>query len=373
MLKLEQLSKTFTCPDGDTVAVDQVSLEVNEGERCILLGPPGGGKTTLLKMINRILSPTSGTVFIRDKDITESDIFELRRSIGYVVREIGLFPHMTVEENIGIVPALLGWDNDKINMRIGELMEMPGLPLATLRKHYPKTLSRAQQQRVAIARALAADPPLLLLDEPFADIDTVNRKIIQKDFLKLLRTLGKAVVFTSEDIDEAIRLGNKVAILRNGHLQQVGSPDNLLAHPANSFVADFAGNDRILKRLPLTPVPAAMDASPPRVRSEDSLEKAAALMAEHHYDNIIMVGPRGRARGVVYLSVTREKHGTCGDYHSGLKTTINLKENLRTAISVMISHDLTWLACVDDDGFYKGYLTQKSITHFLGATYQDKA
>ena len=209
------------------------------------------------------------------------------------------------------------------------------------------------------------------MDEPFATISAVNRGTLQKDFRKLQRTLGKTVVFATQDINEAIHLGDKIALLNKGRLEQIDSPDNLLAHPANSFIADFIGDDRMLKRLPLTRVAHAMDAAPPRVRSEDSLEKAAALMAEHDYDNIVMVGPRGRARGVIYRSVTQEKQGTCGEQHSGLKTTVTLTENLCTALSIMITHDLIWLACVDDDGFYKGYLTQKGVTHFLGKTFQD--
>ncbi len=373
MIRLESLTKIFDTPQGTTVAADHINMEVAEGEICILLGPSGCGKTTTLKMINRIVPPTSGKVYIDGKDTTAYDTVKLRRQIGYVIQQIGLFPNMTVEENICVVPNLLGWGKDKARKRAAELVEMMALDPKVFLKRYPKELSGGQAQRIGVARALAADPPVMLMDEPFGAIDPINREVIQDEFLKMQERLGKTILFVSHDIDEAVKMGDKVAIFRAGKLEQFSSPDNLLAHPANNFIADFVGGDRTLKRLRLVKVRDAMNPEPPRVRAEDSLERAAALMEEHGLENIIMVGPRGRARGVVYLTVARERKGTCGEHRSGLKAMANLDDDLRTAVSMMFTHDLTWMPVVDDDGFYKGYLTQPGITHLLGETYRDPA
>jgi osmoprotectant transport system ATP-binding protein len=373
MIKLDNLTKVFETPSGSTVAADHINMEVPQGEICILLGPSGCGKTTTLKMINRIIPATSGKVFIDDKDTTSLDTVTLRRNIGYVIQQIGLFPNMTVEENICVVPKLLGWNDAKAKKRAAELLEILALDPAVFLKRYPKELSGGQQQRIGVARALAADPPVMLMDEPFGAIDPINREIIQDEFLKMQETLRKTVMFVSHDIDEAVKMGDKVAIFREGKLEQFDSPDNILAHPANSFIADFVGTDRTLKRLRLLIVGEAMNAQAPSVKAEDDLDKAVTLMEEHGQDSIVMVGPRGRARGVVYLTEAKENRGTCGEHHSGLKATVDIKEDLRSAVSLMFTHDVTWLACVDDDGFYKGYITQRGITHILGETYRDTA
>ena len=371
MIRLENLTKIFETANGPVTAADHINMEVPEGEICILLGPSGCGKTTTLKMVNRIIPATSGAVLIDGKDTAEYDTVTLRRNIGYVIQQIGLFPNMTIEENIGVVPRLLGWDRKRTAARAAELLEMVALDPAVFLKRYPKELSGGQQQRVGVARALAADPPVMLMDEPFGAIDPINREVIQDEFLKMQKQLGKTILFVSHDIDEAVKMGDKVAIFRGGKLEQFDSPDNVLAHPANGFIADFVGGDRTLKRLRLLSVADAMNAHSPSVTAEDGLDRAMALMREHAQDNIVMTGPRGRARGVVYASVAEGHHGVCDEHYSGLKATVNVRADLRSAVSTMFTHDVTWLACVDDDGFYKGYITQRGITHLLGQTYRD--
>lgn len=373
MIKLESLTKVFETPSGTTVAADHINMEVPEGEICVLLGPSGCGKTTTLKMINRIVPPTSGKVFIDGKDTTSLDTVSLRRNIGYVIQQIGLFPNMTVEENICVVPKLLGWDSGKAKKRAAELLDMVALDPAVFLKRYPKELSGGQQQRIGVTRALAADPPVMLMDEPFGAIDPINREIIQDEFLKMQEKLHKTIMFVSHDIDEAVKMGDKVAIFRAGKLEQFDSPDNILAHPANSFIADFVGSDRTLKRLRLIKVKEAMNPRAPCVRAEDSLENAVSLMEEHGQEDIVQVGPNGRVQGMVSLSVARERRGTCGEHRSGLVATVNIRDDLRTAVSLMFTHDVTWLACVDDEGFYKGSITQRGITHILGETYREVA
>src|SRR5689334_21877489 len=244
MIKLDNVTKAFETSAGVTMAADHVSFEVGDGEICVLLGPSGCGKTTTLKMINRLIEPTSGKIYINGKDTDQYDPVELRRTIGYVIQQIGLFPNMTVEENICVVPKLLGWNLDKAKARAAELLATINLDPALFLKRYPKELSGGQQQRVGVARALAANPPVLLMDEPFGAIDPINREVIQDEFLKMHRRLRKTVMFVSHDIDEAVKMADKVAIFRAGRLEQFASPDDLLAHPANDFIADFRSEER---------------------------------------------------------------------------------------------------------------------------------
>jgi len=367
MIRLERVTKMF----GTITAVDSVDMEVPTGAVCVLLGPSGCGKTTTMKMINRLIAPTSGKIFIDGRDTSEIDEVTLRRSIGYVIQQIGLFPNKTVEENICIVPDLLGWDRKKSRARAADLLTLVNLDPGVFLKRYPKELSGGQQQRVGVVRALAADPPVLLMDEPFGAIDPINREVIQDEFMKIQAELKKTVVFVSHDIDEAVKMASHIAIFRDGRLIQYDTPDKILAHPVNSFVADFVGSDRTLKRLRLIKVADAMMKDPPRVVGEDTLESAVARMQEHGHISIVMVGPRGRARGMIRLDEAQGKKGLVSEHVEPLPGVINIKDDLRVAVSMMFSHGATWLACVDDDGFYKGYVTQRGITQLLGSGYRD--
>src|SRR5918993_1267850 len=309
MIRLERVTKIF----GTVTAVDSVDLEVPTGAVCVLLGPSGCGKTTTMKMINRLIAPTSGKIFIDGRDTASIDEVTLRRSIGYVIQQIGLFPNKTVEENICVVPDLLGWDRKKSRARAADLLTLVNLDPAIFLKRYPKELSGGQQQRVGVVRALAADPPVLLMDEPFGAIDPINREVIQDEFMKLQEALRKTVVFVSHDIDEAVKMGSRIAIFPDGRLIQYDTPNNVLAQPVDAFVADFVGSDRTLKRLRLITVAEAMMPDPPRVRGEATLETAVRLMEEHGHISIVMVGPRGRARGVIRLDAVRERKGLVGE------------------------------------------------------------
>ena len=327
MIRLDELTKVFDTPSGRVVAADRISMEVNEGEICVMLGPSGCGKTTALKMINRLIPPSSGKVFIGDRDTDAYDPVELRRTIGYVIQQIGLFPNMTIEENICVVPQLLGWDMGKARRRAAELLELVALEPAQFLKRYPKELSGGQQQRVGVVRALAADPPVMLMDEPFGAIDPINREVIQDEFLKMQATLRKTIMFVSHDIDEAVKMGDKVAIFREGKLEQFDSPDRLLAHPRNSFIADFVGGDRTLKRLRLLTVGQVMEPGVPR--------------------------PVGAAE---------RPH----------PASVSVTADLRTAVSLLFTHGVSWLPCIDEDGTARGHITQYAITERLGRTYLER-
>ncbi len=249
MIEFRNVTKRF--PDG-TLAVDDFSLVLPSRKTTVFVGSSGCGKTTLLRMINRMVEPTSGTIRVGGKDVLEQDAAELRRSIGYVIQQSGLFPHRTVLDNIATVPLLLGWGRRKARARAAELLETVGLA-ADAGKRYPHQLSGGQQQRVGVARALAADPPVLLMDEPFGAVDPVVRTQLQDELLRLQREVNKTIVFVTHDIDEAVRLGDRIAVFRTGgHLVQCAAPAELLARPADAFVADFLGAERGLKLLSLT-------------------------------------------------------------------------------------------------------------------------
>jgi osmoprotectant transport system ATP-binding protein len=368
MILLKNLTKVY----GGVTAVDNISMEVGAGEVCVLLGPSGCGKTTTMKMINRLIEPSGGRVLIGGKDVSEVDPVQLRRSIGYVIQQIGLFPNKTVEDNICVVPDMLGHDRKASRKHAAELLEMVNLKPAAYAKRYPKELSGGQQQRVGVVRALAADPPLLLMDEPFGALDPINREVIQDEFMKLQAAMRKTVIFVSHDIDEAVKMASRIAILRSGRLVQYDTPDNILAHPADSFVADFVGQDRTLKRLRLIAVRDAMTADPPRVLADDDVGRAVALMEQHGHNSVVMVGARGKAQGFVRLEALRGKKGKVGEYFEKLAYVVRSDDNLRNAVSQMFASDQSWLACVDADGVYEGYITQRGITHLLGATYRDR-
>jgi len=373
MIKLEKLTKAFDTPSGTVVAADRINMDVADGEICVLLGPSGCGKTTTLKMINRLIEPTSGKIFIDGKDTDRIDPVELRRTIGYVIQQIGLFPNMTVEENVCVVPKLLGWDMDKAKKRASELLATINLDPVLYLKRYPKELSGGQQQRVGVARALAADPPVLLMDEPFGAIDPINREVIQDEFLKMHRRLKKTVMFVSHDIDEAVKMADKIAIFRAGKLEQFDSPDNLLAHPASSFIADFVGTDRTLKRLRLIKVRDAVHAKAPRVSHTEAVEDAVARMNEQGYEFMIVVDAEGRPHGYVDMHAVLERTGPVGEHRAPLPATVRLDEDLRAAVSTMFMHDVRWLACVDEQGVFAGSVTQRGITRLLGQTYRGAA
>ncbi len=253
MISLSDVTKQY--PDG-TVAVNDLTLDVDEGMICALVGPSGCGKTTTMRMINRLIEPTSGSIQVAGEEITGLDVRELRRRIGYVIQNAGLFPHYTVRKNVATVCRLLGWDKTRTATRVDEMLDLVDLDPATFGDRYPHQLSGGQRQRVGVARALAADPPVLLMDEPFGAVDPIARERLQDEFLSLHERVRKTVVLVTHDIDEAVKLGDRIAVMKQGgYLEQYDSPAVVLGFPANDFVADFVGSDRAVKRLRVTPIP----------------------------------------------------------------------------------------------------------------------
>ncbi len=245
MIKIYHVSKSY----GNFLTVNDISFSVNEGKLCVLIGPSGCGKTTTLKMINRMIEPDRGEIYIEGKNIKHLKPTLLRRKIGYVIQNIGLFPHMDVYHNIAVVPSLLKWNKKEIERRVEYLLELVGLPPKTYKNKYPKELSGGEAQRIGVARALAADPPLLLMDEPFGAVDPLNREILQTEFLKIQKKLKKTVILVTHDLDEAIKLADKIIIMKEGKIVQADSPEDILSHPINKFVRNFIGTDRAIKKL----------------------------------------------------------------------------------------------------------------------------
>ena len=367
MIELDRLTKAFPQKDGTEVrAVDAVSLTVPRGEICVFLGPSGCGKTTTLKMINRLIEPTSGTVRIDGEDTVGIDGVALRRKIGYVIQQIGLFPNMTIEENIMVVPRMLGWDKRRCHERARELMSMVQLDPNRMLSRYPRELSGGQQQRIGVIRALAADAPVLLMDEPFGAVDPINRESIQNEFLQMQRQLGKTVIMVSHDIDEAIKLASKVAVFRRGKLVQFDHPDALLAHPADEFVQAFVGHDNTLKRLLLV---SAGDAAtmPPTCRPDMALSEAFGVMDDADVRHLPVVDDAQRALGYVTRRDARAGNGRCSDAMRAFPATATSDEHLRILLSRMYQHNTSWLPVVDADGAYLGEVTQDSIAGYLSS------
>ncbi len=367
MIELDQLTKTFTQKDGQPVkAVDAVSLSVQEGEICVFLGPSGCGKTTTLKMINRLIEPTSGRVLINNEDTTGLNEVDLRRHIGYVIQQIGLFPNMTIEENITVVPRLLGWDKKRCAERAKELMSMVALDPTQFLKRYPRELSGGQQQRIGVIRALAADPPVLLMDEPFGAVDPINRETIQNEFFQMQRQLNKTVIMVSHDIDEAIKLGDRIAVFRRGQLVQYDHPDALLARPRDEFVAQFVGQDSTLKRLLLVK---AGDAAtqPETARVDTPLAHAFSVMDETDNRYLSVLDDAGHALGFVTRRAARAGDGTCGERVTPFPVNVCAEDNLRVVLSKMYQFSASWLPVLDAQGAYVGEITQDSIAAYLSS------
>jgi osmoprotectant transport system ATP-binding protein len=358
LIRLDRVSKVYG--DG-TVAVHELSLDVEDGEICVLVGPSGCGKTTTMRMINRLIEPTSGKIFLDDEDVTQMDPVALRRRIGYVIQQIGLFPHQTIGTNIATVPRLLDWPKAKVKARVDELLELVGLDPATYRDRYPSQLSGGQRQRVGVARALGADPPVLLMDEPFGAIDPINRERLQDEFLRLQEAVKKTVVFVTHDIEEAVKLGDRIAIMREGgYLAQYDTPAEILGNPASEFVADFVGADRALKRLKVTGFGLEDLEQPPVLPLDLDLASAREHMDAGPFDFAVVLDAEGKLQG--YLGRTRaEGDGAAADRLQRLEAWVRIGDTLKDAFAEMLLYDAGWVAVLDDDDRFLGVLTPEAL------------
>ncbi|MFD7980824.1 ABC transporter ATP-binding protein [Streptomyces sp. NPDC059071] len=341
MIRFEQVTKRYA--DG-TTAVDELSFEVAEGELVTLVGPSGCGKTTTMKMVNRLVEPTAGRILLGGEDVATVDPVRLRRTIGYVIQQVGLFPHRTVLDNTATVPALLGWKKARARERAAELLDLVGLDPGTYGHRYPEQLSGGQRQRVGVARALAADPPVLLMDEPFGAVDPVVRERLQSEFLRLQATVRKTVLLVTHDLEEAIRLGDRIAVYGQGRIEQFDTPATVLAAPATPYVADFVGADRGLKRLAVTPV------------TEADLEKPAGDPAPGAAGGAAPDDARGKTAGTAAGEVPAP--------------AVPLGASLKDALAVLLQHDAGHIAvhAPDEPGRVLGSLTTAGVHRALRRT-----
>jgi osmoprotectant transport system ATP-binding protein len=358
MIRLDRVEKRFG--DG-TPAVAELSLDVGNGEFCVLVGPSGCGKTTTMKMINRLIEPTSGRILLAGEDVTHGDPVALRRRIGYVIQQVGLFPHQTIRANVATVPSLIGWSRKRSGPRVEELLELVGLDPATFADRYPHQLSGGQRQRVGVARALAADPPVLLMDEPFGAVDPIARERLQSEFLRLQSEVRKTIVFVTHDIEEAVRLGDKVAVLsQGGVLEQYDDPATLLGAPANDFVADFVGADRGLKRLGVTEILPGDLQKPPVVLLDDAVSEARAALDRFGARwGVVLDGD-----GVLHGWVAAERltgDGVVRDRARRMEAWVSSDSTLKSAFSVMLQQDSGWVAVLENGRRYLGVLTPLSL------------
>jgi osmoprotectant transport system ATP-binding protein len=356
MIRFDRASKRYA--DG-TTAVHDLSLSVRRGELVVLVGPSGCGKTTTMKMANRLVEPTDGHIYVDGRDVMAVDPVELRRGMGYVIQNVGLFPHRTIAENVATVPELVGWPATRRRERARELLELVGLDPAVHGPRYPHQLSGGQRQRVGVARALAVDPPVLLMDEPFSAVDPVVRGQLQDEFLRLQGEVRKTILFVTHDIEEAVRLGDRIAVLaQGGHLEQYDTPQAILGAPATSFVAGFVGADRGLKRLSVTPVTEADLEHPPLVRLDDPLATARAEMDGSRW--AVVLDADGGLAGWLAADAG-DGSGLVRDQAQRMDAWVEIGDSLKVAFGEMLQWNAGWIAVLDKDGRYLGVLTPSTL------------
>ncbi|WP_394436001.1 ABC transporter ATP-binding protein [Streptomyces sp. SGAir0957] len=363
MIRFDQVTKRYA--DG-TTAVDGLSFEVAEGELVTLVGPSGCGKTTTMMMVNRLIEPTSGRIYVDGEDISALDPVKLRRRIGYVIQQVGLFPHRTVLDNTATVPALIGWKKAKARARAAELLDLVGLDPKTFGDRYPEQLSGGQRQRVGVARALAADPPVLLMDEPFGAVDPVVREQLQEEFLRMQAAVRKTVLLVTHDIEEAVRLGDRIAVYGQGRIEQYDTPGAVLGTPATPYVAEFVGADRGLKRLSVTAIEPDDLEQPAVVRLDASAAQAAALMRAEGARWAVVLDESGDLHGWIGVdeAALAGPDGRVGDLAHRMNAWVPVGAPLKQAFGVMLQHDAGWVAVLDGARFL-GVLTPAKLHEAL--------
>ncbi|QDI92580.1 ATP-binding cassette domain-containing protein [Salicibibacter halophilus] len=366
MLAFKNVTKRFG--SGTKPAVNNLNLSIEKGEFVVFIGPSGCGKTTTMKMINRLIDTTDGEIKVNGEDVTQKDPVQLRRSIGYVIQQIGLIPHMTVAENIVLVGSLLKWDKEKKEKRAKELIKLVNLPESYLER-YPHELSGGQQQRIGVLRALAADPPLILMDEPFGALDPITRDSLQDEFKKLQKEVDKTIVFVTHDMDEAIKLGDKIVIMNEGEIVQADTPEAILRHPANEFVEDFIGKDRLLQSRPdVTTVEQIMNANPITINTDETLKDAIQKMRAKRVDSLLVIDGEHKLQGYIDVEMVDLHYRTSTYVHEAMNTqeyAVQKDSLLRDTVHKMLRRGSPYVTVVDASNRLQGIVTRATLADMV--------
>lgn len=365
MVILEGVTKVYP---GNVKAVANFNLHINRGELVVLIGPSGCGKTTTLKMINRLIQPSAGKIFINGTDTDKLNAVELRRQIGYVIQDIALFPHRTVAGNIATVPRLKKWTLEEINNRVNELLSMVNMDPEQYRDRFPNELSGGQQQRIGVLRALAAEPEVMLMDEPFGALDPITRDQLQDELKRLQQRLHKTIIFVTHDMDEALEIADKIVIMKDGLILQVASPEEILRQPANDFVRHFIGEDRLVRRPEQVTVSEVMLKKPVKIEYYKGLRQGLAIMREESVDSLLIVDNNDKFLGVVDA---RDIQANLNNNQKQLqdimqdRPAVNEGDNVKSVVQLMVDNGVRFVPAIDDNGHLKGIVTRSRVVNFV--------
>ncbi|MFW5434008.1 ABC transporter ATP-binding protein [Paenibacillus apiarius] len=372
MIEFQRVKKVY---DDGFQALKEINLEFKKGELTVLIGPSGCGKSTTMKMINRLMTPSSGKILINGKNVSEQNPVELRRNIGYVIQNIGLFPHMTIGKNVAVVPHLKKWDKAKVDQRVDELLRLVNLEPEVYRDRYPSELSGGQQQRIGVARAFAADPDVILMDEPFSALDPISREQLQDELIRLQEELNKTIVFVTHDMDEAIKIADTIVLMKDGEVIQTGSPERILRHPANDFVRAFIGQKRMDSgtSIDIPTVDEVTVPNPVTIFPNRGLAEAIKMMERRKVDSLFIVDRQHMLQGIVSIYNVLDQYGeenkTVKDVMKPIGYLVRPGTPLPDAVKMMSEHRLTNLAIVDETGKFVGLITRGSVVKHLSEVY----
>jgi|SRR5690625_869337 len=374
MIEFKNIVKRYS---NDTTILKDLNLKCETGEITVLIGPSGCGKTTTMKLINRLISPTEGSIFIDGENIANKNPVDLRREIGYVIQNIGLFPHMTIAQNVAVVPKLLKWDKEKIDKRIDELLDMVGLEPNIYRDRYPNELSGGQQQRIGVIRALAAEPSIILMDEPFSALDPISREQLQDELNHLQRDIKKTIVFVTHDMDEALKIADRIVLMKDGEIIQADEPEKILRHPANDFVIEFIGEKRLEQSQSIPTVEEVMIKNPVTIYPYRGLAQATQLLKSRKVDSLVVVDEEGFTQG--YISIYdiaqsfKKEETLVKDILQPFPKTLLPNEPLDNAVELLDKSKLSNIPVVSEEGKLLGLLTRGSIVGYVKDAYENAA
>lgn len=374
MIEFKNVYKRYRGSNQDVLK--DINLTCNDGEITIFIGPSGCGKTTTMKLINRLINPTKGQVIVDGQDTSNVNPVQLRREIGYVIQHVGLFQHMTIAKNIAVVPRLLKWENSKIEPRIDELLNMVGLPPEQYRNRYPSELSGGQQQRIGVARALAAEPKIILMDEPFSALDPISREQLQDELVHLQKEIKKTIVFVTHDMDEALKIADKIVLMKDGEIVQAASPEEILRRPANDFVKDFIGEKRLQQAINLPTVAEVMAKKVATIYPNRGLAVAMKMMEQRQVDSLVVVDRQNYVQGYVSIyDVTQafdNEDQAVQDIMRPFSQTVSPDADITEAIRMLDEGALSYIPVVCDDGKLLGLLTRGSVVGHMRNVYRQE-